>query len=240
MKTIALTIVAGLGLTAATQAGSDYSPMGKEVMITPQASCLWSWFTGGSAGIVDGDDWDEEIYTLHIGKERKCSDSNCSHAFYLEIGYTENDMSANELPTSDPNFNGYHPGPVTDIPGYESYDLDMSIIPITLNYKYECALTGNFNWFVGAGAGVAIVDAELTHIESGDPEVKHDDDDVVAYGHIFGGVVYNVSPAFELYGGARYIIMDDASLGDGLDTHGIDDINIDGEFQYELGARYNF
>ena len=27
------------------------------------------------------DDWDEHIYTLHIGKERKCAGDKCSQAF---------------------------------------------------------------------------------------------------------------------------------------------------------------
>ncbi|BDS07861.1 hypothetical protein NT6N_29010 [Oceaniferula spumae] len=240
MKNTALTLLTGLGLATAAQAGSDYSSKGKEVIPPPAASCLWSWFAGGSAGVVDGDEWDEGIYTLHFGVERKCSDSSCSHAFYLEVGYTENDISKNALSGNDPNFNNDHTGPVTNIPGFESYDLEMSIIPITLNYKFECAVTGNLNWYVGAGAGVAIVDADLTHVESGDPEVNHDDSDVVFYGHIFAGLVYNFSESFELFGGVRYIIMDDANLGDGLDSHGVDNINIDGEIQYELGARFNF
>lgn len=243
MKNTAMTLFAGIALAATAHAGDDYSAKGGKEVIPPPPSCLWTWFAGGSAGTVQSD-WDEEIYTLHVGVERKCGNDSCTHAFFLEVGYTEKELSRSAYdPNSNPSAgnNGFHNGEVTNIPYYESYKLEMEIIPVTLNYKYECAFSDKLGWYVGAGAGVAIVNADLTHVESGDPAVDHDDSDVVFYAHIFAGLTYNVSQSFELFLGARYIFMDDPSLGDGLDFHGVEKIaTIDGEVQYEIGGRFNF
>ena len=38
---------------------------------------------------------------------------------------------------------------------------DIEIIPITLNYKYECELSDKLNWYAGAGAGIALVDVDF-------------------------------------------------------------------------------
>ncbi len=219
MKTT-MTLLTGLALAISAQAGEDYSAKGgKEVIAPPAPSCLWSWFSGGSVGYVSGD-WDEEIYTLHFGAEYKCPGSNCSQAIFLEVGYTEKDTT---IGTSSV------PGGPTSI----SYDLEAEVIPITLNYKYECALTGNLNWYVGAGVGIALVDLS---VDAGNGNTSYDD--TVLYGHLFAGIVYNVSESFEAYLGARYIVMDDPSLT-GVSMLD-DEATLDGDIHFELGGRFNF
>ena len=89
MKKILVPILTSAALMASSYAGEDYSAKGGEV-IPPPPSCLWTWFAGGSGGTID-DDWDEEIYTLHLGVERVCPDESCTHAFFLEVGFTEKD-----------------------------------------------------------------------------------------------------------------------------------------------------
>jgi len=105
-----------------------------------------------------------------------------------------------------------------------SYDIE--IIPITLNYKYEDVLINNINYYIGVGAGLAIVDIDLSAGNSSTSE-----NDTVFYGNIFAGLIYNVSETCEIYGGARLIIMNDFK---GLDSP------LDDEIHCELGARYNF
>ena len=61
--------------------------------------------------------------------------------------------------------------------------------------------------------------------------LSESDDDTAFYGHIFAGLVYNVSDTIEVFGGARFIFMDDVLGGDSP---------LDEEVHYELGARYNF
>jgi len=217
MKNTALTLLAGLTLATAAQAGSDYSAKGKTVIAPPAPSCLWTWFAGGSVGTVQSD-WDEEIYTLHVGIERKCPGSNCSHAFYLEVGYTDKDerVGIRTAPGGPPSF-------------FE--DIELEIIPITLNYKYECALTGNLNWYIGAGAGVALTDASNSNSS---------DDETVFYGQLFAGLTYNISESFEIFGGIRYIFMNDVDFFNGAPGSIEDDFTLDDGIQYELGARFNF
>ena len=206
MKNTTLTLLTGLALAATSQAGTSYSPKGKEVIPPPPEPCLWSWFAGGSVGYITGD-WDEEIYTLQLGAEYKCPTSNCSHAIFLEVGYTEKDESFG----FDTQFGGL--------------DIETEIIPITLNYKYECAINNSLSWYIGAGAGIALVDTELSI-----PGDSASENETLFYAHIFAGLTYNVSESFEIFGGARYIFMDDPILDD----------SPDGDIQIELGARFNF
>ncbi len=228
MKKILFPTLIGLALAATAQAGPEPMPAGKEIIPPPPPSCLWSWFAGGSVGYVSGD-WDEEIYALHIGTERKCQGDSCSHAFFLEVGYTEKEES-------DQYYDGDSTQPGT--PGIASFDayrikLHAEIIPITLNYKYECALTGSLNWYLGAGAGIALVDLDASVGKSSTSW-----DDTTFYAHIFAGIVYNVSESFEITLGARYLIMDDPSLTgfSPLDNA----VSLDGDAQVSVGARINF
>lgn len=221
MKKTALPLLLGITLTAAAQAGEDYSAKSGKVVIPPPPppTCLWTWFAGGSVGHLD--DWDEEMYTLHFGAERKCQGDQCSHALYLEVGYTEGDdvVGVSSVPGGAPS---------------AFYDLEAEIIPITFNYKYECVLTDNLNWYVGAGAGIALVDVEVA---SGNSSMDYDD--TVFYGHIFAGLVYNFSESFEMFGGVRYILMDDPDVSGGggmIDP----EVTLDEDFMFELGARFNF
>ncbi|BDS07867.1 hypothetical protein NT6N_29070 [Oceaniferula spumae] len=226
MKTTILPLLTALAVTTAAQAGSDYSAKAMPQAAAP--SCLWSWFAGGSGGYLSGD-WDEDIYTLHLGAERKCPGSDASHAIYLEVGYTEKNDSENfglssALSEKIISFGG-------------RIDYDVEIIPITLNYKYEQSLTGNLNWYIGAGAGIALYDAEISgrfvKLVNGGSQ-----DDTVFYAHIFAGLTYNVSEAFEIYGGVRYVYMDDPDFFTGAPIE--DDQSPDGDLHLEIGARFNF
>ena len=214
MKLTTLATITGLAIAATAQAGEETSA--KQVIAPIAALCDWSWFAGGSVGVIDGDDWDEDIYTLHIGKERKCAGDKCSQAIYLEVGFTESDFTESE-------------GGVTEEPLITT-STDIEIIPITLNYKYECELSHKLNWYAGAGAGIALVDVDFEE-SSSNGSISESDDDTAFYGHIFAGLVYNVSDTIEVFGGARYIFMDDVLGGESL---------LDEEVHYELGARYNF
>jgi opacity protein-like surface antigen len=227
MKNTTIALITALTVTASAQAGDDYSAKGgKEVIPPPVPACLWTWFAGASAGYVDGewnDDgntekWEEPMYTLHVGVERKCPGSSCSHAIYLEVGYTEYEDSVSYV------FGN----------GIQRNTFSCEIIPITLNYKYECELANRLNWYIGAGAGIALVDCTDTETFTGtaSSSSSSSEDDSAFYAHVFAGLVYNVSDTFEVYGGVRYIYMDDVFSG--IESP------LDGALQYELGGRINF
>ncbi|MBK1856246.1 outer membrane beta-barrel protein [Verrucomicrobiaceae bacterium 5K15] len=223
MKSTLFPVLTALALSSAAHAGSDYSA--KAIPTAAAPSCLWTWFAGGSAGYLSGD-WDEDIYTMHVGAELTCAGSNASHAVYLEVGYTEKQDNLNY---------GYQYQSINAIaaPMLE-IDYEVDIVPITLNYKYEQTLTDSLNWYIGAGAGIALYDAEADSSYYGHASK----DDTVFYAHIFAGITYNITPAFEVFSGVRYVFMDDPGFFDDSDLE--DDLNPDGDLHIELGGRYNF
>jgi opacity protein-like surface antigen len=103
-------------------------------------------------------------------------------------------------------------------------NIDLDIVPITLNYKYEYMFNERFGLYVGLGAGASNVDVAAGLVS---------DDDWVFTAQGFAGLVYNVSENFEIYAGGRYIWVDDISLF-GANFDNFDDVGAG------LGIRFNF
>lgn len=205
-KTV-LTVLTGLALAASAQAGEDYSAKAPAPVPTA-APCLWTWFAGGSVGYLD--DAKDAMYTLHVGTEYKCPGSEKSHAIFLEIGYATDNFSTG-------TYDGY---------GYQDrVKGDVTFVPVTLNYKYEDVLTGNLNWYVGAGAGIGFGDVTID-----EPSYVSDENERFFVGQVFGGLVYNISDSFETFGGVRALYINDGSKWSAFEY----------DFMFELGARFNF
>jgi hypothetical protein len=103
-------------------------------------------------------------------------------------------------------------------------NIDIDIVPITLNYKYEYMFNERFGLYAGLGAGSSLVDISAGFVS---------DDDWVFTAQAFAGLVYNVSENFEIYSGVRYLWMDDVSLFGA----NIDDLD---DFGVGAGIRFNF
>jgi len=214
----------------------------KEVIAPAQTEpSLWSWFTGASVGYLT--ELEEPMYHLHLGADTPWKVAGWDIALFAEVGYTEKDDSF-QVDRRDLNIIAEAPGGnqgggnqgggggnqgggggggnIIDV------DTELRIIPVTANVKFERALTGNLNAYFGAGVGMANVDFSVSA-----GGVSADDDDWVFCAQVFAGLVYNVSPAFEVYGGGRWLYFDDASLFGA-------DLDMDDDFLIELGARYNF
>jgi opacity protein-like surface antigen len=101
---------------------------------------------------------------------------------------------------------------------------DIDIVPITVNYKHEFMFTETFGFYLGLGAGAANVDVTTGPFS---------DDDWALTAQAFAGVVYNVSPTFEIYAGVRYVWLDDVDLG-GARFDDLDDLGVG------AGIRFNF
>ena len=202
-------------------------------MLPAPSGGLWEWFAGGSVGYLT--DLETEMYGLHAGVEYRDPAAAGTHAIFLEVGYADDDARYSLLSTA---------------PGGRSEwaAIDLDIIPITLNYKFEAPLTESLNYYLGAGVGIAILDGSQSwgwsqvtappNPFSGGGSV--DDTEVRFYGHIFAGLTYNLSESFELFGGARYIIMDDFDVpfqATGAPSYSA---GIDGDVLVELGVRFNF
>lgn len=140
-------------------------------------------------------DNEEEYYTLHVGA--KIGESGpLTHSLYLEGAWTE----------------------------FENFGLETQIVPVTLNYKLDYALTDRFSLYGGVGAGGAFVDTEIGPFS---------DDSVELAAQVFAGVGYDVTSNFQLYTGARWIWVDDSDLA-GIPVDIGDDVGL------ELGARFKF
>ncbi len=242
MKPILLSLVVALPAFAGTSA--------KEVIAPPSNPCLMSWFAGASVGYLT--ELEEPMYNLHVGVTNSCwMLGGWNVGLFAEVGYTQKDDSYTGRPYQD---NGPEPAnsgfdvdemgkamqwladeytqSITSI-ATASYDLD--IIPITLNVKFERALSGNLNAYIGGGIGAALVDLDLNGSRGAD-SVSFSDSTWVFVGQVFAGLSYNVTPAFEVYGGARWIYMSDADLADGDSAT----LELGSDCLIELGARYKF
>lgn len=248
MKTIPLFLLGlSLPLLAGTSAKETVAPAAAE-------PCVFTWFAGGSVGYLT--ELEEPMYNLHLGTDTCWNLGGWNVAFFAEIGYAtkDDDWSGREL--NGEGATGDYAASIEE-PDYEDLDdldgslddledllsdvadstpwdtgYDLDIMPITLNVKLERPITGNLNVYFGAGLGMALVDLS---VEVGDFDFS--DDDWVFTGQVFAGLNYNFNPNFEVYGGARWIYFDDASLSDN-DVGG--DLELDDDFLLEIGARFNF
>jgi hypothetical protein len=204
-------------LAAALVLSSATSFAGEPVMMPMEpapAPSLWSWFAGGSVGYLT--DAEEEFYSVHLGAEKHVGET--SHALYLEVGYFEFSESGifEDIASTD--------GPI-------GYDLDVDFIPVTLNYKFERPLFNNVNYYLGAGAGAMFIDGDS-------------DDDTVFTAQASFGLVWNVSERFEIFGGGRWLYLDEVEFsnrveyGEGQFFDAKSDSSDD--WLAEIGLRFNF
>lgn len=236
MKTIPLFL---LGLAIPAFAGTS----AKETVAPAPAPepCLFTWFAGASVGYLT--EFEEPMYNFHIGTDTCWNLGGWDVALFLELGYTEKDDDWSNVPwgltSAQPAFIDLanSSGDLDDLEsalsanaanGWGNTGYDLDIMPITFNVKLERPLSGNLNAYVGGGLGVAMVDLS---VDTGPGSFS--DDDWVFTGQVFAGLNYNFTPNCEMYGGARWIYFDDASLGGS-------DLELDDDFLLEIGARYNF
>lgn len=104
------------------------------------------------------------------------------------------------------------------------FGVDVDVVPITANYKYRYNFTEKFGLYAGLGLGASSVDVSAGFLS---------DDDWVFTAQGFAGLVYNVTPNFEIYAGGRYMWLDDVSIF-GANVDDLDDWGIGG------GIRFNF
>ncbi|WP_035613454.1 outer membrane beta-barrel protein [Haloferula sp. BvORR071] len=196
MKTTIAISTALLMGAAVSQAG-DYTQTTTTQQTTPSYSSVSDphWFLGGGVDYMF--DAEEAFYNGHFGY-----DFGNGSALFLESGWMGEEQ--------------------TTFPFLVNIDID--IVPITLNYKYTHMFNDKFGAYAGLGLGASSVDLSAGLAS---------DDDWVFTAQAFAGVVYKFSPSFETYAGVRYMWMDDVSLfGAKLDN--LDDVGLG------AGIRFNF
>lgn len=155
---------------------------------------LWNWFIGGSVGYFV--DAEEAYYTLHFGA-KIAETGSVTHSLFAEGLYTEVETLG---------------------------VIDTEIIPVTLNYKADFAISDAFSFYAGVGVGGAFIDSSV---------LGFSDDSVELAAQVFAGLGYDVTDNFQIYGGARWLWVDDSSLGP-VSVEVGDDVGA------ELGLRFKF
>jgi hypothetical protein len=228
MKFTAL-ITTACSITATAFAGGS-----KEVIApTQSAPSLGGWFIGGtygqletegntdayygelggpSPGIPSLEDFEFDMYTLHIGRDLGTQVAGFDLAAYLEVGFVDGNSRATF---------GSFPGPT---PGPTTSDVDAEIIPITVNLKLERALFGPVNFYLTGGLGYAFTEASaFGAFESGGG----------FYAQASAGLIYNVNSELELLAGGRWLHLSSLDFGNAP-------LELDDAFAWEAGVRVNF
>lgn len=227
MKTLACTLLVGLSYGGVAVAGSR-----EPAQVAPPAD-VWQWFAGGSSGYLT--DMDEFMYSLHAGAQRQAAGGG-AHAFFLEVGYVGDDADYRYIP------------PPIVLGGRTEYaSFDLNVIPITLNYQYSRSIVAGLNGYAGFGLGVAVVDVESDWSWSqalpppfGNGSRSEDETSVRFYGDVRAGLSYKASSSLEIYGGVRYVFMDDEDMTIHVVNAGDYSAGMNGDVLVELGVRCYF
>ena len=177
------------------------------------APTIGGWFVGGTYGQFDADsnaaevasdnynlsganidDFEFDMYTLHIGRDLGTQFLGCDLAVYFEVGYLTGDATLNNFST-----------PFTGI--------DVDIVPITINLKAERMLFAGIKGYITAGIGYAFTEADVDALGS------EEDGGFFAQASI--GLAYDINEQWEIYGGARWLYLSDLDFG--FDNAGLDD-----------------
>jgi opacity protein-like surface antigen len=217
MKTLTLLATAA-SMTATAFAGTTAEVM--TPMAPAPAPTLGGWFVGGTYGQADVghngenllgqgynvDDVEFDLYTLQVGRDLGMQVLGCDLAAYLEVGLADGDTTVSY--------------------GRQSIGVDVELIPITLNLKLERVIYGPVSAYLTGGVGYAFSDI------SGDGESENDGG---FYAQASAGLLYNINPQWEVFGGVRWMYLDDVNFG-GIAS----DLNLDNDLTWEVGVRYNF
>jgi opacity protein-like surface antigen len=220
------------------------SPSKDIIQPAPAAGGVWSWFAGAGIGYLF--DYEEEMYHGHVGVDTPWNWGGWRSAFFLEVGHAETEDS---VWVNDPTFgNGNNPLPVRPrgTPGGGGgpvgpvtvpFASEFSMVPVTLNFKLEREIANHLNFYFGAGLGVAFTSFDGYADFARVPDLYTSSDDEVFCAQVFTGLGYDVTEAFEVYGGFRWIYLDDTSVA-GAPATGI--AQFEDDFLGELGLRFNF
>lgn len=168
---------------------------------------------------VEMGDFDFDLFSLHIGRDLGTKFLGCDVAAYLEVAYLTGDATLSSY-----LYQSMMPQAVAN-KGYSSETFDLDIIPVTLNVKLERSIFGALSVYGTAGVGYAFSDASL---------LGESERDGGFYAQASAGLLYNITQQFEVYGGVRWLYLGSVGIADESD------LELDNDFAWEVGLRYNF
>ena len=207
--------LASLALTLPAFAGGP----AREVAAPAAEPSLWSWFIGGSVGYLA--DAQEAMYNGHIGVNTPWNVGGWNVALFGEVGYSQ----------IKDNFQTYYGSLVGPNSSIANVDTKTDITPLTFNIKFERPIADNLHVYAGAGLGGAMVDIS-TSSNVGLFNYSHHES--VFTSQVFAGLSYKFCPAFEMYGGARWIYLNDVKIANSNFSFSNNDC------LFELGGRITF
>ncbi len=194
----------------------------KQVVAPAPDPCLTTWFAGASVGYLT--ELETAMYNAHFGVTNSCwKVGPGTISLYAEVGYATQDWSR--------SFN--------DDDDRLKDTLDLDIVPITANIKFDFPIANNLNFYIGGGLGVAWMDIDAD-IET--EQFNGSDSDWVFTAQIFAGLSYSVTTNCEIYGGARWIYYADPTFfGSSWDLSELPETgDIGSDWLFELGVRVKF
>jgi opacity protein-like surface antigen len=221
-----ITLITASSITATAFAGE---PAPVQPASAPAAApTLGGWFVGATYGMLETDsniedvasdlgyngsidDFEFDMYTLHVGQDLGTQFLGCDLAAYFEVGYINGDATGTLFGST----------PLLDI----NADIDIEIVPITINLKAERMFFAGIKGYITAGIGYAFTSTDVQGLGS--------EDDGGFYAQATMGLAYDINEQWEIYGGARWLYLSDLDLGYG-------DAELDDNVGYEIGLRYSF
>lgn len=185
------------------------------------SNCSNGWFAGAAFGQFTNTDTsfgdiDLNMYAIHVGRDLEKQLFGCDLAAYLELGLMNGDRSIGFSDVGQAN-------------------VDVDVVPLTLNFKAERELFYGLKGYASAGAGYAFSRVSFSG-DTGEflgPFSGASFGDGGIYGQGSIGLSYDVTDNVEIFGGARYIVLDEIDFG-------VPGVDADNNVGYEVGLRYNF
>jgi opacity protein-like surface antigen len=233
-------------MTSAALAGPSQDP----VVAPAAAPTLGDWFVGGSYGqINDADnlissvggllgliggyggyaglpiddldgirigDLDFDLYSLHIGQKLNQSFLGWDTSVYFELAYLDGSMGVGAY--SD------------DLGGFVGLGIDLKVMPITANIKFERQLWQKLSVYATGGLGFAYTDLSASGLGQ-----SFSGDDIEFFMQMSFGLSYEVVENVDVYGGVRWLRLSDMDFGTNIPLELVDD-----QFAWEFGVRYHF
>jgi opacity protein-like surface antigen len=213
-------IIAAFASLGASAFGGSVEPAPAQA----QESYLSGWFVAASFGRIydigssadnaftgnlDLGEMNMDMYTLQMGRRFNYQQYGLSTALYLEVDYLTGDLDIN-------NLGGFAiPNPI---------EVDMDIIPVTLNAMVERNLYAGLGCYLSGGMGYGFTDTDA---------LGQSESDGGFYAQVAAGLNYKFNEKFELFGGARWVYLDSLDFGNTT-------LELDDGFAWEAGLRYNF
>jgi hypothetical protein len=163
---------------------------------------------------------DMDMYNLEIGRDLCPMGEGFGLSAYLEVSYLDGSVSVD----ASPYLANY----------FYSFGVDAQIVPVTANLKVEHQLFGPVNAYLTGGLGYAWTDFKGNNQASSDSSNGGG-----FYAQVTAGLIWNINPQWEMYGGARWIYLnglDGAKIG----FYNNAEIKLQDSWAWEAGIRFNF